>query len=92
MGYIAGVRLDLGTRVAEIGDPVPEAEGWSNLHAYLQTGQVVEVDDEAGGEASEGRPPAPRRSTPRKAAAKKPAAKKPAAKRKPTARKTKPKE
>ena len=45
MAYIARRRLNLGTRVAEPGDPVPEAASWRNLDAYISSGQVEFVPD-----------------------------------------------
>ena len=46
MGYIAGKRLDMGTSWREPGDPVPEAEGWTNLRSYLGNGSVIFVEEE----------------------------------------------
>lgn len=44
--YIAGRRLNLGTRVADIGDPVPEAADWKNLGDYISMGHIkVEEGD-----------------------------------------------
>jgi hypothetical protein len=44
--YVARKRLKLPDRWAEIGDEVPEAAGWRNLHSYLNTGALREVADQ----------------------------------------------
>lgn len=50
--YTAGRRLNLGNRIVQRGDPVPEAAGWKSLELYLRNGWVIRailpsVEDQA---------------------------------------------
>ena len=43
--YVANRRLDLGERVAEAGEPLPEAPFWKTLPSMLASGHVKQVQD-----------------------------------------------
>jgi len=39
--------LNVDGELRDVGEDVPEAESWGNLLAYLHSGQVIALDDEA---------------------------------------------
>lgn len=51
-GYIAQTRLHMGDGLyREFGEPVPEADGWSNKRSYEAAGQILRVSDREYDEA-----------------------------------------
>jgi len=43
--YVAGIRMPVGDRIVQRGDPVPEAATWRNLSAWVDTGKILIVED-----------------------------------------------
>jgi hypothetical protein len=43
--YIARKRLTINGEYREIGQPVPEAEGWRTVEAYVRSGHLNFVED-----------------------------------------------
>jgi hypothetical protein len=43
--YVAGIRMPVGDRIVQRGDPVPEAATWRNLSAWVSAGKIVLVED-----------------------------------------------
>ena len=43
--YVAGIRMPVGDRIVQRGDPVPEAATWRNLSAWIDQGKILVVED-----------------------------------------------
>ena len=43
--YVAGIRMPVGGRIVQRGDPVPEAATWRNLSAWIDQGKILVVED-----------------------------------------------
>lgn len=42
--YVAGIRMPVGDRIVQRGDPVPEAATWRNLSAWISAGKILVED------------------------------------------------
>lgn len=45
LSYVALVALNVNGSIRNVGDAVPEAAGWKNLHSYIASGQIAIVNE-----------------------------------------------
>ena len=55
--FVAGIRMPVGDRIVQRGDPVPEAATWRNLSAWVDTGKILIVEDPPPSSSADTDPP-----------------------------------